>query len=202
MKVNLATQSFSKTVAAGVLTYTSLFALDAEAMVTGKFVERINNLFDSLKWPCPTTADPDNYKLAFTANSPHLAFWEEMYNEMQNWKFISSTNLTFPQNWQWTMRAVAYVWLDLQAEGQDHIDTGNINTDSLENFNSKSRQAGGNKRNPSPKVYPSAFATTLINDLTTTAKGKNNRDDNLLTFVITSLLQSAFYFYFHRCYIG
>lgn len=199
MSVPLAAQLISGTNAAGVCTYTALGALDAEAMVTGKHLEQMNQLFDlhnGIEVMQKQTAgeeEPTNFKVAISDASPHMDFWNKMYPQMSQWQFLGSTNnITFIGHWMSTIRAQTYLWLDIKAEGQhDYLPLGHLNSDCLENFNARTRDAGGHRKNPDAKEYPSAFATATINNMTCTIKGKNCRDDNALNIVHLSALMDA-----------
>ena len=89
MSVPLASQLLSNTTAIGVLVYAMLGELPPEAAATGKFVAKINDLFDS--WNGIEVIDnpeTDMFKCACTDKSHHEALWEEMYEEMAHWDFI------------------------------------------------------------------------------------------------------------------
>lgn len=74
MRVGGASQLRSKSVAEGVMTYTDLGALPAEAMATGKFAERINNFWDSYQGLKPNLNDPNDFRSAITPTRCHLQF--------------------------------------------------------------------------------------------------------------------------------
>ena len=192
MSVGRASQLFSDTVAVGILVYAMLGGLPHEATATGNFCAKINNLFDSWngieKIESPT---PDQFKCALTDTSPHLKLWTEMYNDMLYWNFIGSTNLTFHINWRWSMRSVACMWEDLKKEGQDHLPVGHVNMDPLENCNSQFRLHGGHRSNPSANEFPASFGSVMINNLTTSVKGKNCRDENSLNVINLQHLYAA-----------
>ncbi|KAJ1531335.1 hypothetical protein ONE63_000019 [Megalurothrips usitatus] len=167
-------------------------------MVTGKHIAKVNDLFESFNGVKVVDINPPAegekllYKVALTPSSPHIELWTELYDQMARWHFIGSSNITFIENWRTTMRAITYLWMDLNEENYEHLPTGHVNSDSVENFNARARIAGGHRRNPSAKDYPSAFATVLINSLTTTVKGKNCRDDNAVNSVhLGELLNAA-----------
>lgn len=190
MNVPLQAQLYSSKVAAAIMTYSFTCALPPEAMVTGKFVERINDFFDSFNGVEVGLDESKTLKCAFTPTSRHLKVWEEMYIEMQGWKFIGSTRLRFQKNWISSTRALALLATDLQEDPDDFgpLPVGHINQDSQENFYSRIRNAGGHRTNPDVQAFPSAYGTVLINDLSTTSKGKNCRDDNALNLVHLSTL--------------
>ncbi len=70
---------------------------------------------------------------------------------------------------------------------------GNLNADPIENFNSRTRSAGGCRKNPSTRDYPAAFATSLIKDITgAEIKKKNCEADEAEHFIhLDTLLDLA-----------
>lgn len=192
MNVELAGQLFSSTVAVGVLVYAMLGGLPPDAVTTGNFLELINNLFDSCNGiDHIENPEEEQYKCAVSENSHHITLWDKMDEEMANWHFVGSKNLQFPQNWRMTLKAFKHLWYDLKAEGRTHMPVGHINSDCIENNNGQIRLHGGPRRNPSVRDFPAAFAATLINNLTTSVKGKNCRDENSLNIINLQHLYNA-----------
>ena len=194
MTVLLAAQIFSLAVALGVLVYAFLGALPREAIPTGRFLERINNLFDSWNGTEVIEQIPGeqvNFKCALTDSSPHIQLWREMSQEMAGWNFLGSKNLVFDENWMISMTAVYHLWQDLKNEGKQYLPVGVLNSDVIENTNSQMRQHGGHRHNPSVQDVPSAFAGVLVNNLTAPAKGKNCKDDRTLNVVNLQHLYDA-----------
>ena len=87
------------------------------------------------------------------------------------------------KNWRRTMRAFAILWDDLQKEGHEYLPVGAINQDCLKNFNSGVRVKAGHRHNPSVADFASAFNNGIINNMTSTAKGKNCRDYNAISIM-------------------
>lgn len=93
MRVSLAAQVLSHTVAAGMLTMATWGdgqVFPKEAMHTAEFVELMDKFFDSVNG---STLHPDRGKemrCVLSERSPHLHFWEEMRAKVLAWRFTNS----------------------------------------------------------------------------------------------------------------
>lgn len=193
-RVPLATQLFSNHVAAGMSTYALMTDhLPQEAMATANFVSDMNDLFDSLNGTKIIKDKP--LKSMVTKGSPHLALWERWATEMESWEFIGSRNITFDKQWAMTLRgAIILAKAVLEGDGRPSFPMGHLNQDSIENFFSGIREKGGNRTNPNPEEFESAYATSLINSLTYSRKlkGKNCSDDSGVSLLhLKELLRQA-----------
>ena len=184
MNVGIAKQLLSRKVASGISICALLNYMPPEAHHTAAFLEKISDLFDSqtgtevVKDPLP-----NQFKCALTATSGHLRLWNEMYAEIQQWQFPGSKNLQFPDNWLLTLRATAHLWSDLQKENHEYLIPGNLISDPIENLNCQLRDLAGPKRTFTIKEFPPIFSSALVNSLTTSARGKNCKDDNALNLL-------------------
>ncbi|KAJ1529966.1 hypothetical protein ONE63_006694 [Megalurothrips usitatus] len=184
MSVPLASELYSRKVAAAVTTYTTLGALPGEAMVTARFWEQMNNYNDSWNGILENPPDSDHpYLCGLSRSSGHYELWIKMYTDIEGWKFVGATNLKFPERMQMSMRAIANLAMELEEDGHGPLPVGHINNDGLENCHSCLRGALGHCSNPSAKEYPGAFCTCVINFMTSKVKGKNCRDDNALNLI-------------------
>lgn len=83
MNVALATQLFSRKVETGIQYLSILNQLPQEAIVTAKFCERINDLFDSFNGLLIKTEDDSGgFKYAVSEDSGHIQLWNDMYEEI------------------------------------------------------------------------------------------------------------------------
>ncbi len=69
MRVKLASQILSHSVAAGINTYVALGGLPGAAISTAEFLEKMNKIFDSCN--SISLKDPKLQRRPFTQNSPH-----------------------------------------------------------------------------------------------------------------------------------
>ena len=193
MSVPLASQLYSRKVAATITTYTTLGALPPEAMVTARFFELINNFFDSFNGVQESAPDEfHKYLCAVSPQTGHFELWIKMYTEIQEWQFIGSKNLKFPERMLMTMRATANLVTDLTNEGHGPVPVGHINSDCIENCHCCLRGELGHCSNPSAQEYPAAFCTCVVNFMTRRVKGKNCRDDNALNLIgLSTLIEIA-----------
>lgn len=167
--------------------------IDPYAVHTGKYIGELNNFFDSMNGTqLPENCPQDTIKTAVTSQTKHVELWTKMYDDIKNWNFIGSFNLTFPKQFMMTIKSALSLWEAFQKEGRTYSPIGHLNQDSLENFFSTVRWNGGHRHNPSAKEFIPAFLTSLINMLTTTVKGKNCQDDECINLVhLHTLLESS-----------
>lgn len=193
MSVPLASELYSRKVAAAVTTYTTLAALPAEAMVTARFWELINDFVDSFNGILDSPPDEfHKYLCAVSQETPHFEFWIHMYNEILDWHFVGSKNLHFPERMLMTLRATANLVVDLTNEEHGPVPVGHINNDSIENSHACIRGSLGHCTNPSAQEYPGAFCSCVVNFMTTKIKGKNCRDENALNLIgLSTLIEMA-----------
>ena len=88
MKVSLAAQVFSSSVAAGMYMCVSGNLLEPAAVTTAKFVEQINNLFDSVNGIRSKPFGKKIYHCAASKDSKRVEFWQEMVQFIVSWKFV------------------------------------------------------------------------------------------------------------------
>lgn len=157
MKVKLASQVMSHSVAVALSTCIDLKILPADAMTTVNFIKKINDLFDLLN------ASHLNSFNAFMNTEKQRSFLSQMTNLFQNIKLIKSdgkdvTNqVKFLNGWRLTINSVFGLWELLQAKGYNFLLTRNLNQDCLENFFGQVRNCCGNARNPTPIQFSRAF---------------------------------------------
>lgn len=72
MRVKLATQIFSHSIAAGILFCTSVNVIDSNAIVTAKFIDQIDKLFNTFNSNCKRSKQP--YRHALSNCTDHLNF--------------------------------------------------------------------------------------------------------------------------------
>ena len=156
LRVKLATQVLSHSVAAGITTMVSLGALPKEAQPTADFAEKMVRLFNYFNSQTMSSAAP--LRSAITADSDHIAF----LTECRTWLLtIKSGNGRKPPclvGWQMAINCLLLLWLDLQ----EHHDftcllTNRLNQDCLENLFSVIRGKGGQRDNPDPVQFRTAF---------------------------------------------
>jgi hypothetical protein len=187
MKVKVAAAQLSSSMASAMETLTTLGVLPAEAIFTAEFVQKVDDLFDSLNSGNSKPVDHKRFRCALSRNSPHLDFWKKLLTELNNWKLIDldtdadlSNRYSFVRGWQTTIRSIIFLWDTLKdGNGFDYLNLRSFNQDPLENLFSSIRQHGAANTNPTCHQFTAALKTVVVNSLAS-PKGvdRNCEDDN------------------------
>lgn len=183
MRVCLATQVLSRTVAAAINTYVSVGKLTSPAVHTAEFIAKWNDIFDSVNGR--TFKVCENLKKPAKTTSPHLSFWVESIEWIKGMRFNTSFHTHCLTGWKLTLQAMIGLMGELQsAEGFKFLLTSRLNQDCLENLFAVIRQKGGNRDNPDPNHFRFTFRQILCNSLITPSSSSNcapDADSILLT---------------------
>ena len=172
MKVKLATQVFSHSVAAGINIYVALNGIAPKATGTAEFLSLFDKIFDL----CNSSSFKDSKicRRPMTSSSPHLQEIEKALEFIKSIKVINSvtgedrTNyLKCLKGWCITLKAISDLWLKLNNNlNVKFLVTRQLNQDPLENFFGSIRQQGGNSDNPTAiqfkRAYRKLFHTNLL----------------------------------------
>jgi hypothetical protein len=185
MKVKVAAQQLSHTVAAAIETFADKGKLPIEAMHTAEFVSFIDSLFDSLNGSQLHPSEGKNLKCALSKDSSHLQFWSDSLPRIRDWKIIDSksgqlrTNFKFVEGWQITIRAIMHLWQNLKGMGLQYLSLRNLNQDPVENLFCQVRQHGICNTNPTCHQFVAALKTVVINNFSSPlSRGSNCKEDN------------------------
>ena len=186
MKVKLATQTLSHTVAASICTYVSLGVLPPSAMGTAEFVSKFDSLFDSVN--SSTLNSAKVLRRPITVKSNHVQFLKETISFITSLRVHDgvkdvTSRVKCLKEWLVTLNAILSIWEDVK---QNHnfkfLFTRRLNTDPLENFFGTIRQQGVNCDNPSPTQFTRAFRKLLLSSLLNSSTGNCAEDlDSLLS---------------------
>lgn len=161
MRVKLATQVLSRTVASGMHTYKTLGALPADSSATIEVIEKVNNLFDilnSLKRNCS-----NDYNNVFEGTEKQIDYLNDMKTFFTHLKIYSkggqdiTKKCKFLRGWIITINSMLKLWEILSSLGFKYIRTKLVNQDCLENYFGNIRQQGGNCINPTPIQFERAY---------------------------------------------
>lgn len=180
MRVCLAAQVLSHTVAAGICTYIDLSKMPDEAIHTAEFVKLIDGLFDSfnsrfcfdkkmLRRPISAKSD--------TSHWPHLHDCEQQLKSLK----VAGSKAAIPclSGWLMNINALKLLWEILKSEYNfSFLLTSRLNQDSLENLFSVIRGRGGHRDNPDPVHFHSAFKQVLVQNMFVPAPSSNCKDDS------------------------
>ena len=191
MKVKLATQTISQTVASTMSTYISLGALPPSAMGTAELISNFDNIFDCLN--SSSLSSTKIYKQAMSENSPHHKFIADMLEFIASIKVIDKRNQEDVSNqirclkgFTLTLNGINALWKHLHEDfSLEFLMTRRLNQDVLENFFGLIRQQGGNCENPTPLQFIRAFRKLFVNNYLTPLSTGNCAED-FDTFLIGS----------------
>lgn len=186
MKVSLATQLLSHSVAAGMSTYVALGALHKDAMATANFIQKADQMFDAFNSGIKfCTLKP--HRGAITPESLHIPFLMECLQWVNSWQPIGVRSaLPFIGGWRQSIQSLLMLWEDLYRNHEvQYLLTNRLNQDCLENLFGVIRQSGACRDNPTPEQFGSAIRHSVINMLLKPTPGANcelNSDAFLATF--------------------
>lgn len=178
MKVRLASQVFSHSVAVALSTYFSHNEIDSSSFATITFIEKMNELFDVLNYDNVTKHQ------AFMGSDKQHKILEEAKLMFQYMKILNhlrdiTKRMKFIYGWLVTISSVLLLWGELKQNGYRFLYTRNLNQDCLENYFGQMRNFCGNARNPTPIQFARAFKKFLIIKFFEHTEGANCIDDTL-----------------------
>jgi hypothetical protein len=141
MRVKLATQVLSHSVAAGIETYVSHGRFSDEALGTAVFCANMNDLFDCFNSSTLKCRSAPN-RSALSSASPHLErltklnFWLDSVKVIDRQKGNDLANrFKCIQGWKQAIEALSQLWQSLCVDSSvKFLFTRRINQDPLENF--------------------------------------------------------------------
>lgn len=147
MSVKLATQVFSQTVSAAMRTAVGTGELPSSALDTAYFLERMNNMFDTMNSKTKFSPNPNKCAISSSTNS-HLR--TPLTTLIQDICWVKSLSMLKEkrkppcmESIQQSLVATRQLWEDMEAEGAQYLLTGRINQDPIENEFSVARQKCG-----------------------------------------------------------
>ena len=176
MRVCMATQVFSRTVAAGIDTHSSLGSLPEDAAATAAFINKMDMLFDLFN-----SNNINHYKsskCAFTEYS--LEQLSDLDNWIRSWKVLGGqTSLPCVEGWKLNISSLKRLWSDLSTKyGYKFILTNRLNQDCLENFFSSVRNSGGNNESPTAPQFMNLIKNLITNNIMQQGGGGNCATDS------------------------
>lgn len=180
MKVKLAAQVFSNTVAAG-LDYMVSRDENASAYHTAIFVHKMNDLFDSLN--SRTLHTSNSIISAVSEKSKHISEWIEYKKWIRSWRFKNEikNKVVIPYcqgGFVLTINAVIGLWEELKKNKVPYLATNRLNQDCLENTFASIRKRGGFRDNPCAEEFRSAVRSVVVCNFMKCTSSKNCEDDN------------------------
>ena len=176
MRVNLATQVLSQSVASGIRTIAILTKkLSKDSLYTADFCEFFNNLFDIFNSTDLNTSNP--YKSVLVPNSISLDFLNNALNILNSITYNGSrytNSLPCLLGWKCNVIAVLNLFDHLRSHYSiSKLYLKNCNQDNVENFFSRMRHGGGNRDNPSVFEFMSEYRKVCIESIFAKIRGSN-----------------------------
>lgn len=189
MRVCLAAQTLSYSVASGILTMVALNTegLNLSATHTAKFVEFIDSLFDAFN--SSSMRDAKVMKSALKANSPHWKFLEDAEKKLKSLKLYSNgvviRNPPCVNGWIKNISSLKLLWADMnQNYDVKYLFTRRLTQDCVENIFSTIRLRGGNNTRPDCGKFRDTLRMVLTNQLLRPSEFGNCEDD-VSEFLVT-----------------
>ena len=166
MRVNLATQFMSRTVAAGIYTHAITGLLPQSAIYTAEFFYEVDRLFD-----CFNNATKFNFKDilgGISSESCHHQFISDIItNYIKSWEVCAPQHVHIHciDGWLSNLAALKALWQDVQFFRVKYLLTRRLNQDCLENLFAKLRNRSGNCDHPTVHSFMKGLKAVMNNDL-------------------------------------
>ena len=171
MRVNLAAQILSHSVAAGVSTLCTLGHLDADAKYTATFIEMFDQLCNSLK-------SSQKFRHALQNGSGHVAFLKDAMKFIESVQLASGRKLPCLIGWKIPIQSLLSLWEDLSVNHEfKFLLTNRLNQDCLENMFSVVRSRRGHGDNPDAQQFLAAFRQIAVDKLLLPSEASNCQAD-------------------------
>jgi hypothetical protein len=176
MRVNLAAQVLSHSVAAGMSTMQRLGRLPEEAKVTANFLEQMDQLFNCFN--SSSVHSKRKFGHALSANSGHIQFLHESRNYLNNLELPHHKPLPCLEGWKMAISSLLALWEDLSENfGFKFLLTNRLNQDCAENLFSIIRGKGGKRDNPDAREFRAAYRQVVFDQMLLPSKGSNCKED-------------------------
>lgn len=176
LRVKLATQVMSHSVAAGISTMCSLGALPNEAQHTAQFIETMDRLFNCFNSSGLHSTAKMRY--AISDRSEHKTFLLECLDWLSTVKSKGKRALPCLSGWKMAIVCLLQLWDDLhQTHGIKFLLTNRLNQDCVENLFSIIRGKGGHRDNPDAVHFRAAFRQVMVDAVMIPSKASNCQED-------------------------
>ena len=163
MHVNLAAQTLSHSVAAGINTLCALNYLPNDASVTAEFIETFDQLFNAFN--SDGLKSSHKYKYALRDNSGHIPFLNTCVRFLSKVKTMEKGIVPCLIGWQISIKSLLALWKNLQRKGFKYFLTNRLNQDCVENLFSIIRGSGGHRDNPNCQQFRASFRHVVVDKL-------------------------------------
>ncbi|GFR82706.1 transposable element P transposase-like Protein [Elysia marginata] len=177
LRVCLAAQILSHSVAAGISAMVTLKALPPEAIETAKFAEQFDRLFNCFNSSSLTSKNVIGHGI--TASSTHASFLEQSLEWLSQVQ-CNNTSQSLPclEGWRLSISCLLKLWKDLRENlGFRYLLTDRLNQDCLENLFAVIRSKGGNRFNPEAYEFKAALRQCMVDSVMTSSERQNCKED-------------------------
>ena len=172
MRVNLAAQVLSATVAAGINTLVNFNKLPKPAAATAKFIKHFDSLFNCFNSQSVNSNQPFCHALSNATD--HKAFLRESLAYLSSLRTPSGQQIHCIRGWKISIQSLLLLWEDLRTNcGFNFLLTGRLNQDLVENLFSVIRGRGGHRDNPDVREFRAAFRQVLFDQMLVPSKSSN-----------------------------
>ncbi|GFN84221.1 transposable element p transposase [Plakobranchus ocellatus] len=192
LRVKLATQVMSHSVAAGISTMVALGALPSEAKETALFIDRFDKLFNSMNSYTLKSSKPFHH--ALTLKSTNQNFLLDSLSWLKTIHGNSKIkNLPCIEGWQVSISAALHLVQDLHTNHNiKFLLTSRLNQDCIENLFSVIRGKGGHRDNPDIGQFTSALQQVMVDSLMVASTRKSCKDDlDVFVFGLQNIASSS-----------
>ncbi|RVE41901.1 hypothetical protein evm_013451 [Chilo suppressalis] len=179
MRVNLAAQVLSHSVAAGMFARISQGLLPGEASVTADIISNIDKLFDCLNGDTADRKKGKPHCTNMTDTSPHFDHFKKMIEFFDTCEFVGChSSPPSKQGWIWTIRGVIKVYNNLKRKHNiKALCTRRLQQDPLENLFGTIRGNCGANFNPTSIQFIAGLKTAILSNLAHMGSGNYMMDD-------------------------
>ena len=164
MRVNLAAQVLSHSVAAGLASMVTFKQLPESATDTAEFVEHFDALFNTFN-SC-TLRSSQRLRHAFNDSSGHHSFLRDILRYLERIKTKDGKELPCIYGWKLSINALLGLWQVLKTEEAfQFLLTSRLNQDCAENLFSVIHKKGGFRDNPDAQQFKDAFKYVVASKL-------------------------------------
>ena len=175
MKVKLAAQVLSRTVAAALETHVQTDG--SSGSETAEFLMKFDQLFDCMN--SSHLKDPNRFKRPLSSTSGHITFLRDCIDWLDTIRVKDSsgkdmTNLVKCfDGWKMSISSLIHLWKDLEQYEFKFLYTRRLNQDALKKLFSVMRLKGGSCDNPTPIDFARMFKQVSSRQLLPASVGSN-----------------------------
>jgi DNA transposase THAP9 len=175
MRVCLAAQVLSHSVATGILTHVALGSMPTVATHTSTFIENMDKLFNCFN-SSQIFGQTNSFKKPMSSSSQHWKFLDEMKLLLEGITIMNRTKKTPPciKGWISNITALKLLCLNLEDNyGFKYILTRRLTQDCIENLFSVLRGKGGCNVTPDAFAFKSCIRLTMANQILSPSEDSN-----------------------------